>query len=62
MFLDPNLDGQDRWVQLTSRRLLCLGGVPHPDGAICEALPPEIDEIGHALAQARGISGWGLIC
>lgn len=48
---------QDRWVQLTSRRLLCLGGVPHPDGAICEALPPAIDEIGHALAQAGGISG-----
>lgn len=26
MFLYRNLDGQDRWVQLTSRRLLCLGG------------------------------------
>ena len=37
-------------------------GVPHPDGAICESLPPAIDEIGHALAQAGGISGWCLIC
>lgn len=36
--------------------------MPHPDGAICEALPPAIDEIGHALAQAGGISGWCLIC
>lgn len=46
-----------RWVALSSRRLLCLGGVPHPDGAICEALPVSIEDIGRKLVQAGGLSG-----
>ena len=47
---------KDRWVQLQKRELLCLGGVPHPDGAICEALPPAIKELGHGLAEAGAMS------
>ena len=31
--------------------------MPHPDGAICESLPPAIDEIGHGLVQCGGMAG-----
>eukprot|EP00438_Fugacium_kawagutii_P005046 Skav203637 [mRNA] locus=scaffold1120:158345:177318:+ [translate_table: standard] len=48
---------ESRWVTLSSRRLLCLGGVPHPDGAICEALPCSIEDIGRKVLAAGGLSG-----
>ncbi|CAJ1375366.1 unnamed protein product [Effrenium voratum] len=49
--------GMERWVELRNRRLLCLGGVPHPDGAICDVLPPVIRELGAQLVEAGGLSG-----
>lgn len=47
---------KDRWIQLRNRALLCLGGVPHPEGAICEDLPVEIAELGRGLVDAGGMS------
>ncbi|CAE7308616.1 alkbh6 [Symbiodinium natans] len=48
---------QGRWTQLGRRRLLCLGGVPHPDGAICEDLPEAICELGASLARVGATEG-----
>lgn len=45
-----------RWQSLRRRRVLCLGGVPHPDGAICEALPPPLRELSEALAECGALS------
>lgn len=28
-----------RWTQLSNRRVINYGGVPHPNGMICEELP-----------------------
>lgn len=33
------------WLTLPKRRLLNLGGVPHPDGMIAETLPPWLDAL-----------------
>lgn len=34
---------KEEWLQLPARRLLNLGGVPHPSGMIAEELPPWLD-------------------
>ncbi|CAE7222650.1 Alkbh6, partial [Symbiodinium sp. CCMP2456] len=46
-----------RWTQLRRRRLLCLGGVPHPDGAICEDLPQAIFQLGSNLVRVGATEG-----
>eukprot|EP00439_Symbiodinium_sp_Y106_P081521 s735_g20.t1 len=46
-----------RWTQLRRRRLMCLGGVPHPDGAICEDLPEAIFQLGSNLVRVGATEG-----
>ncbi|OLQ12354.1 Alpha-ketoglutarate-dependent dioxygenase alkB-like 6 [Symbiodinium microadriaticum] len=46
-----------RWTQLRRRRLMCLGGVPHPDGAICEDLPQAIFQLGSNLVRVGATEG-----
>ncbi|CAE6954687.1 Alkbh6 [Symbiodinium sp. CCMP2592] len=46
-----------RWTQLRRRRLMCLGGVPHPDGAICEDLPEVIFQLASNLVRVGATEG-----
>jgi len=39
------------WLALPKRRLLNLGGVPHPDGMIAEPLPSWLDAVWRRLQQ-----------
>lgn len=45
-----------RWQQLSRRQVLCLGGVPHADGAICEFLPDTIQRIAQGLRDVGALS------
>jgi len=45
-----------RWQRLRRREVLCLGGVPHPDGAICEEVQGPIGRLGQALANIGALS------
>lgn len=43
------------WLGLTKRKLLNLGGVPHPDGMIAEQLPSWLHDIVLSRLDAMGI-------
>merc|ERR1711971_175264 len=47
----------DRWRLLSRRRILCLGGVPHPDGAICEQLQGPLGCLAEALHSCGALRG-----
>ena len=44
----------DAWHALSSRRLQMFGGAPHPDGAVCEPLPPWLGGVSDGAAEAMG--------
>eukprot|EP00927_Polykrikos_kofoidii_P040054 TRINITY_DN34304_c0_g1_i1.p1 TRINITY_DN34304_c0_g1~~TRINITY_DN34304_c0_g1_i1.p1 ORF type:complete len:698 (+),score=97.79 TRINITY_DN34304_c0_g1_i1:103-2196(+) len=43
-------EGPGRWHQLRRRRVQCWGGVPHPNGAMCDPLPGHIATVASAVA------------
>lgn len=46
-----------RWTQLSHRRLINYGGVPHPRGMIAEAMPPWLQNYVDKIIQLTGVFG-----
>jgi len=51
-----------RWRELQSRGVLCLGGAPHPDGALLEALDGSILDLAAALQEVNATAGMSNQC
>lgn len=49
--------GGRSWQRLSKRRVLCLGGVPHPEGAILERLPGPVGQVAAFLSEAIALPG-----
>eukprot|EP00746_Dinoflagellata_sp_MGD_P146118 gnl/MRDRNA2_/MRDRNA2_78634_c0_seq1.p1 gnl/MRDRNA2_/MRDRNA2_78634_c0~~gnl/MRDRNA2_/MRDRNA2_78634_c0_seq1.p1 ORF type:complete len:574 (-),score=90.64 gnl/MRDRNA2_/MRDRNA2_78634_c0_seq1:161-1882(-) len=55
--LATQIHSEDRcWHKLRRRQLQCWGGVPHPDGSICEPLPAWLSKVAADLVDVGAMS------
>ena len=54
--IESNATKKQPWIQLTQRRLMNMGGIPHSTGMIKETLPPFIKKLNEKLSQHNIVS------